>query len=430
LVELGKKFEKEMGVPVKVETQEGITDKFQAAASGGKGPDVFFWANDRIGEWADAGLLKPLRIREDFKAAFLPMAWEAVTHRKRVWGYPLALECVSLICNKKLVAGKPPTQLSEFPAFAKELKAKDPKLIAIMWEYKSPYFSFPFLASAGAYSFKKTESGYVQVNGLDMYYEIHGTGQSLVLLHGAFSAIGIATFGPVDPRPSSPTFGQLLATPKSGWSATNLVAPFGQLLGCPVAIDTDVNAAALAEALHGAGRGCGTVVYVTVGTGIGGGIAVDGRTLKGTLHPEMGHIRVARHERDVAFAGTCPFHADCVEGLASGPAIIARYGTSLDRLPPEHEALGIVGYYLGQLAASILLMLSPERVVFGGGVMNYEPLLREVRAAAAKILNGYAGLGAEAASLDGLIVAPGLGDRSGIFGAIALAQAMLRSANR
>ena len=160
LVELGKKFEKEMGVPVKVETQEGITDKFQAAASGGKGPDVFFWANDRIGEWADAGLLKPLRIREDFKAAFLPMAWEAVTHKKRVWGYPLALECVSLICNKKLVAGKPPTQLSEFPAFAKELKAKDPKLIAIMWEYQSPYFSFPFLASAGAYSFKRTGSGY------------------------------------------------------------------------------------------------------------------------------------------------------------------------------------------------------------------------------------------------------------------------------
>ena len=160
LVELGEKFEKEIGVSVKVETQEGITDKFQAAAPSGKGPDIFLWANDRIGEWADAGLLKPLKISQDFKAAFLPMAWEAVTHRKRVWGYPLALECVSLICNKKLVAGKPPTQLSEFSAFAKELKAKDPKSIAIMWDYKSPYFSFPFLASAGAYSFKKTESGY------------------------------------------------------------------------------------------------------------------------------------------------------------------------------------------------------------------------------------------------------------------------------
>ena len=160
LVELGKKFEQEMGVSVKVETQGEITDKFQIAAQGGKGPDILFWAHDRIGEWADAGLLKPLEIKEDFKAAFLPMAWEAVTHRKRIWGYPIALECVSLICNKQLVAGKPPTHLSGFPAFAKELKAKDPKLIAIMLEYASPYFSFPFLASAGAYSFKRTESGY------------------------------------------------------------------------------------------------------------------------------------------------------------------------------------------------------------------------------------------------------------------------------
>ena len=160
LGELGKKFEQEMGVPVKIETQEEIPDKFQAAAQSGKGPDIFFWAHDRIGEWADAGLLKPLMIKEDFKAAFLPMAWEAVTHKKRIYGYPLALECVSLIYNKELVTEKPPAQLSEYPAFAKALKAKDPKLIAIMWDYKSPYFSFPFLASAGAYSFKRTENGY------------------------------------------------------------------------------------------------------------------------------------------------------------------------------------------------------------------------------------------------------------------------------
>jgi maltose/maltodextrin transport system substrate-binding protein len=160
LRQLGKRFEQEMGVSVTVETRGEVTNKFQIAAQSGKGPDILFWAHDRIGEWADAGLLRPLKIKEDFKAAFLPMAWEAVTHKKRIWGYPLALECVLLIYNKKLVAGKPPTQLSEFPAFAKELKAKDPKLIAIMWEYDSPYFSFPFLASAGAYSFKRTESGY------------------------------------------------------------------------------------------------------------------------------------------------------------------------------------------------------------------------------------------------------------------------------
>ncbi len=174
-VELGKKFEQEMGVPVKVETQEQITEKFQAAAQGGKGPDIFLWAHDRIGEWADAGLLKPLEIKEDFKAAFIPMSWDAVTHNKQTWGYPLALECVSLIYNKKLVTGKPPAQLSEFPAFAKELKAKDPKLIAIMWDYKTPYFGFPFLASAGAYTFKRTESGYdVKDIGVDNAGAIEG----------------------------------------------------------------------------------------------------------------------------------------------------------------------------------------------------------------------------------------------------------------
>ena len=160
LTEIGEKFEKEMGVSVKVETQEDITNKFQAAAQSGKGPDIFFWANDRIGEWADAGLLQPLKIKENFRAAFLPMAWDAVRHKTRIWGYPLALECVSLIYNKKFVSGMPPTQLSEFPAFAKKLRAESPALVAIMWDYTSPYFSFPFLASAGAYSFKRTENGY------------------------------------------------------------------------------------------------------------------------------------------------------------------------------------------------------------------------------------------------------------------------------
>ena len=186
LGELGKRFEQEMGVPVKVETQEEIPDKFQAAAQSGKGPDIFFWAHDRIGEWADAGLLKPLKIKEDFKAAFLPMAWEAVTHKKQIWGYPLALECVSLIYNKEIVTGTPPGQLSEYPAFANELKAKDPKLIAIMWDYKNPYFSFPFLASAGGYSFNKTADGYDlkdigvddagAIEGLKMIVDLINTG--------------------------------------------------------------------------------------------------------------------------------------------------------------------------------------------------------------------------------------------------------------
>ena len=174
-MELGKKFEQEMGVPVKVETQEQITEKFQAAAQGGKGPDIFLWAHDRIGEWADAGLLKPLEISEDFKAGFIPMSWDAVSHNKQTWGYPLLLECVSLVVNKKLVPGKPPAQLSEFFEFAKELKAKDPKVMAIMWDYKVPYFGFPFLASAGAYTFKKTENGYdIKDFGVDNAGAIEG----------------------------------------------------------------------------------------------------------------------------------------------------------------------------------------------------------------------------------------------------------------
>ena len=160
LSDLGKTFEKEVGAPVKVETQEQIIEKFQAAGQSGKGPDIFFWANDRIGEWADAGLLKPLEIKEEFKAKYVPMSWDAVTHKQQVWGYPVALESVSLVYNKKLVRGKVPTQLSELPAFGKELKAQNPKAIVIMWDYKTPYFSWPFLASAGAYPFKKTAEGY------------------------------------------------------------------------------------------------------------------------------------------------------------------------------------------------------------------------------------------------------------------------------
>ena len=160
LAEVGKKFEKDLGIPVKVEHPESATDKFQSAAQTGKGPDIMLWAHDRIGEWADAGLLKPLTISEDFKANFIPMAWDAVTHKQQVFGYPLALEAVSLICNKKYVTGKPPAQLSEIPAFAKELKATNPSVIPIMWDYNTPYFTWPFLASGGGYTFKKTADGY------------------------------------------------------------------------------------------------------------------------------------------------------------------------------------------------------------------------------------------------------------------------------
>ena len=219
LGELGKKFEQEMGVSVKVETQEEIPDKFQAAAQSGKGPDIFFWAHDRIGEWADAGLLKPLNIKEDFKAAFLPMAWEAVTHKKRIWGYPVALECVSLICNKQFVRQKPPTELSEYPAFAKELKAKTPKLIAIMWDYTSPYFSFPFLASAGAYSFKRTENGYdLQDIGVDNAGAIEGLQAIVDLINAGVLPKG-STQSVMEQKMSS---GELATMVNGPWGWANL----------------------------------------------------------------------------------------------------------------------------------------------------------------------------------------------------------------
>jgi fructokinase len=240
---------------------------------------------------------------------------------------------------------------------------------------------------------------------------------------GAFRSLGIATFGPVDLRPGSPTFGRILATPKRGWASVDLLGPIAARFRCPVAIDTDVNAAASAEALHGAGRGCGTVVYVTVGTGIGAGAVVEGRTLRGMLHPEMGHVRVLRDERDRGFAGVCPFHGDCLEGLASGTAIRARYGASLDQLPSEHEAPELIGYYLGQLVANIILTLSAERIVFGGGVMSHAMLLRFIRQSALRVLNGYPSVGADAASLERIVVAPALGERSGLVGAIRLAEA-------
>ena len=238
---------------------------------------------------------------------------------------------------------------------------------------------------------------------------------------GKIDAFGIGAFGPVDLRNDSPTWGCILDTPKQGWSGADLVRPLVARFACPVAIDTDVNAAALAEVRYGAGRDCKSLTYVTVGTGIGGGVVVDGRSLQGMLHPEMGHIRVRRDSRDREFAGVCPFHGDCLEGLASGPAIQARWGAALDQLAEDHVAYQIIGNYLGQLAANIALMLSSERIVFGGGVMSNGRLLRHIRRTTHDLLNAYLPHARNAGWLDQYIVPPGLGDRSGCCGAIELA---------
>ena len=238
--------------------------------------------------------------------------------------------------------------------------------------------------------------------------------------HGALAGIGIAAFGPVDLDTGSPAWGRILATPKPGWSNFSMVAPL-QRFGCPIVIDTDVNAAALAEARLGAGAGLGSLAYVTVGTGIGGGVVVADRTLKGLLHPEMGHIRIERDPRDVGFAGVCPFHADCLEGLASGPAVMARWHARAENLPQSHPGREILGGYLGQLAATIALMLSCERIVFGGGVVSGGGLLPFIRQEASRRLGGYLPIEARAGGFDRYIVAPGLGDSAGTIGALLLA---------
>lgn len=238
---------------------------------------------------------------------------------------------------------------------------------------------------------------------------------------GTIDALGFACFGPLDLRTESPTFGHMLATPKPAWSGVDLLAPLRSRFSAPIAIDTDVAAAALAEWRLGAGRGFGSVAYVTVGTGIGADVAPRDRHMRRLMHPEMGHIAVRRDPRDT-FAGVCPFHGDCVEGLASGPAIYKRWGSELAALPPEHSAWEIIGGYLGQLAATIALVQSVECIVFGGGVMANGLLLPHIRTAAAASLRGYLQPLAQAGALDRYITAPLLGTRAGISGALLLAE--------
>lgn len=247
---------------------------------------------------------------------------------------------------------------------------------------------------------------------------------------GAPAALGIASFGPVDVDTHSPSWGHILATPKAGWGGTDLAGFMSRAVGCPVAIDTDVNAAARAELKFGAGRGVHSLVYVTVGTGIGGGAVSDGRPIRGLLHPEMGHIRVQRDLEDPQFKGVCPFHGDCLEGLASGPAIVARWGAPLKSLARDHIGHRIIGNYLGQLVNNIALVLSAERVVFGGGVLEDPGLLDLIRSSASSLLNGYLPSDRLAPDLRGYLVLPGLGVRSGLVGALLLAQEADTSAQR
>ena len=236
---------------------------------------------------------------------------------------------------------------------------------------------------------------------------------------GNASGLGIASFGPIHVDPASPRYGRIGATPKTAWQGFDLLRALRDWTELPMALDTDVNAAALAEIRWGAARGHQNVVYVTVGTGIGGGIVSNGRPVHGLMHPEIGHMKPRRLPED-DFDGTCPFHGDCFEGLAAGPAIAARWGKPLNELPADHPAFAMEADYLGQLAVNLLLTASPTKLIFGGGVMNCTELLPMIREAAARHLNGYLDLGDLSTGSGELIVTPGLESNAGLLGAVAL----------
>jgi len=241
---------------------------------------------------------------------------------------------------------------------------------------------------------------------------------------GNLTSIGIASFGPVELDPQSDHWGYITNTPKPGWQNTDFAGRVHRALGLPVSFDTDVNAAALAEARWGAATGQRVSVYITVGTGIGGGLIVDGKPYRGLSHPEMGHFRPRLHPTDVAFKGICSVHGSCLEGLASGPAISARWGAELSDLAPDHPAHEIVSGYLAQLVVALQAMVQPGRIVLGGGVMATPGLLDRVRIQAIQQGGGYF-----QGRLDEVLSSPALGDRSGLLGAMALAMDLAQSSS-
>lgn len=230
------------------------------------------------------------------------------------------------------------------------------------------------------------------------------------------TALGIGSFGPVELNRKSAAYGSITETPKTAWRHTPLVPYMQQALGVPVGFDTDVNAAALAESRIGAAKGCGSCLYVTVGTGVGGGVVIDGKPVHGLMHPEIGHQLLRPDPEDPMPEGVCPYHPGCLEGLAAGPSIEKRWGTSAKLLPREHPAWAMEAGYLAQLCHNAIMSFSPERIILGGGVMQQSFLFPLIRQKTAALLNGYVA-GLDQAGIDRLIVPPGLGIHSGLLGA-------------
>jgi fructokinase len=239
---------------------------------------------------------------------------------------------------------------------------------------------------------------------------------------GPVDAIGIGSFGPIDQKLSSPTWGHITTTPKPGWAHTDVGQEIRRRLSVPVAFDTDVNAAALGERRWGACQGLDTFCYITVGTGIGGGGMAGGKLLHGLLHPEFGHMRIPHDLAADPFPGVCPYHGDCWEGLASGIAIEGRWGRPAATLDGNEAVWELEAHYLALGLVSVMCVLSPERIVVGGGVAHHDGLLALVRRDVLVLMNGYLEASAVSDDIDDYITLPGLGLRAGVIGAIALAE--------
>jgi fructokinase len=236
------------------------------------------------------------------------------------------------------------------------------------------------------------------------------------------AAIGIGSFGPVDLNAASPTYGHITSTPKPGWANADIVGAIKRHINVPVALDTDVNVAVLGENKWGAAQGLDTFAYLTVGTGIGGGVLANGKLLHGILHPEVGHMLIPHDMQADPFPGTCPYHRDCLEGLASGPALEQRWSQRGEMLPRDHPAWRLEAHYLAMALTNLIYVLSPQRIVLGGGVMNQPQLLPMIRKEVQTLLRRYIQLPQLLTDIDSYIVRPTLGDRAGVLGAIALAQ--------
>lgn len=233
-------------------------------------------------------------------------------------------------------------------------------------------------------------------------------------------AVGIACFGPLDPNPKSATFGYVTTTPKPGWAHTEFAGVVARELDIPVGFDTDVNAAALAEYRWGAATDLDSCLYLTVGTGIGGGAVVEGKLIHGLMHPEMGHVRIPHDREADPYTGYCTYHGDCLEGLACGPAIEARWGQPAETLPPDHPAWELEAQYIALGLVDFIVTLSPQRIILGGGVMNQMHLFPMIRTEVQRLLNGYIKSPMIGEQIAAYIVPPALGGRAGVLGGIAL----------